>query len=166
MAKTLKMSGDPIGYMERTRLYYRALGYEKDYRWAHNDDTPFTLLQKPLSQARIAIVVTSSQPGKYFDDNSPKKEVWSTLVETAPKDLYNQHLAWDKETTHTRDRESYLPLIAMETMVKKSVIGAVASRFHSVPTVYSQRETITKDAPDILNRVQEDGADAVILVPL
>ena len=157
---------EPVPYMERTRHYYRALGYEKDYRWAQNDETPFSLLQKPLSQARIAIVVTSSRPGKYSDDNPPKQEVWSNLADIAPEHLYNQHLAWDKETTHTRDRESYLPLIAMQTLVKKGVIGAVVSRFHSVPTVYSQRETNTKDAPNILNRVWEDEADAVLLVPL
>jgi len=31
----------PVGYMERTRDYYRALGYAKDYVWAHFDDVPF-----------------------------------------------------------------------------------------------------------------------------
>ena len=44
-------SGPPNAYMERTRLYYRALGYEKDYIWASRDEIPFARLSKPLSKA-------------------------------------------------------------------------------------------------------------------
>ena len=31
----------PVRYMERTRRYYRALGYTRDYVWAVVDDVPF-----------------------------------------------------------------------------------------------------------------------------
>ena len=43
----------PVRYMERTRLYYRALGYENDYVWAHHAEAPFTRLTKPLHDAKI-----------------------------------------------------------------------------------------------------------------
>ena len=43
----------PASYMERTRHYYRALGYANDYVWATFDDVPFTPLAKPLSDLRI-----------------------------------------------------------------------------------------------------------------
>ena len=36
----------PIPYMERTRHYYRALGYDQDYVWANFDDVPFARLSK------------------------------------------------------------------------------------------------------------------------
>ncbi|MGZ0186669.1 MAG: hypothetical protein ACKVH0_01475 [Alphaproteobacteria bacterium] len=156
----------PIAYMERTRKFYRALGYERDYRWAQNDDTAFTPMRKPLADSRIAIVTTSFPPGDYSDDHPPAKAVWSGSVADAPADLYNQNLAWDKESTHTRDRESYLPLNAMQDLAERGVIGEVGRRFHGVPTIYSHRETLTKDAPNILARIQEDHADAVLLVPL
>ena len=42
---------ETVSYMERTREYYRALGYEKDYVWAHYDDVPFARLAKPLREA-------------------------------------------------------------------------------------------------------------------
>jgi hypothetical protein len=42
----------------------------------------------------------------------------------------------------------------------------LAARFHGVPTEYSQRKTLTEDAPDILSRVREDRADAAVLCPL
>jgi hypothetical protein len=35
-----------------------------------------------------------------------------------------------------------------------------------VPTEYSQRATSERDAPEILRRCREDGADAALLVPL
>ena len=34
-------TGEPVPYMERTRQYYRALGYAKDYVWARHDEVPF-----------------------------------------------------------------------------------------------------------------------------
>ena len=56
----MQTSEAPIGYMERTRLYYRALGYPSDYVWATFENVPFTPLAMPLSAARIALVTTSS----------------------------------------------------------------------------------------------------------
>lgn len=32
----------PLKYVERTRHYYRALGYTRDYVWATFDTVPFT----------------------------------------------------------------------------------------------------------------------------
>ncbi len=160
------MTNMPIPYMHRTRMYYRALGYPSDYRWAHNETAPFTHLKTPLSKAKIALVTTSYPPGDWSDDNPPKKQVWSQAVAKAPEGLYNQNLAWDKESTHTQDRESYLPLLAMQELDEDGVIGGLTPRFHSVPTDYSHRVTIGHDAPQILDRLVEDGADAALLVPL
>jgi hypothetical protein len=43
----------PVKYMDRTRHYYRALGYTRDYIWATFNDVPFSQLAKPLSESRI-----------------------------------------------------------------------------------------------------------------
>ncbi|HCI88374.1 MAG TPA: reductase, partial [Gammaproteobacteria bacterium] len=34
------------------------------------------------------------------------------------------------------------------------------------PTAYSQRQTLEEDAPELLERLQEDQADVALLVPL
>ena len=156
----------PIAYMERTRLYYRALGYSTDYRWAQNETAPFTRLKRPLDQAKIALVTTSFPPGDWSDDNPPKKEAWSQAIAEAPEGLYNQNLAWDKESTHTRDRESYLPINALTKLGEDGLIGGLTEHFHSAPTDYSHRHTNEYDAPEILRRLAADGADAALLVPL
>ena len=44
-------------------------------------------------------------------------------------------------------------------------IGAVAPRFHGAPTNRSHRITVETDAPEILSRIRQDGADVALIVP-
>ena len=55
-------SGDHVRYMERTRDYYRAQGFDETYRWAHFEDVPFTKFTKPVRESVVALVTTAS-PG-------------------------------------------------------------------------------------------------------
>ncbi len=155
--------GQPVGYMERTRLYYRALGYKADYQWAHADDAPFARLAKPLAQARIALLTTAAPPDGLNKDAKGWRHAWSAPVDAPPKALDTNDLAWDRETTHTNDRESYLPLAAAAALAKEGRFAGLTPRFHGVPTEYSIRKTNAQDAPDILARLRDDGADAAIL---
>ena len=75
-------------------------------------------------------------------------------------------LAWDRESTHTEDRESFLPIATAGRLVREGVIGALGARFHGAPTGYSQNKTLEVDAPEILARLREDGADAALLSAL
>lgn len=159
-------SGEPIDYMDRTRRYYRALGYGKDYVWAENDATPFTAPTNPLAQSRIALISTTFPPGDWTDDNPPPSAVWSMPVADPPPALSTVTRAWDRDSTHTRDRESYLPLKVMADLTEAGVIGGLTESFHGVPTTYSYRETIEEDAPELLRRLRAEGADAALLVPL
>lgn len=151
----------PISYMERTRHYYRALGYTRDYVWANFADVPLTKLSKPLAQSRITLITTASPA-----DFDGVKRVWSGNVSPPPPSLYTDNVAWDKESTHTKDRESFLPIEAASKLAAEGIFAALTARFHGVPTEYSQRKTREEDAPEILKRVREDGADAAILCPL
>jgi hypothetical protein len=151
----------PVPYMERTRHYYRALGYASDYRWATFDDVPFTSPAKPLSELRIALITTASPA-----DFDGEKRVWSGPVSPPPQKLFTDNVAWDKESTHTDDRASFLPIEAASELAAEGIFAGLTARFHGVPTEYSQRKTIEEDAPEILARVREDGADAAILCPL
>lgn len=151
----------PVPYMERTRHYYRALGYANDYVWATFDDVPFTLPAKRLSDLRIALITTASPL-----DFDGVKRVWSGVVSPPPEKLFTDNVAWDKESTHTNDLGSYLPIRTAFELVADGIIAGLTTRFHGVPTEYSQRKTKAEDAPEIRARVREDGADAAILCPL
>jgi D-proline reductase (dithiol) PrdB len=155
----MDQSDAPIRYMERTRLYYRALGYQNDYVWAHFPDVPFTPPARPLSETRVALVTTAGPPGGYPRDEKGLRHVWSGAIDSLPQRLATD-VAWDRETTHTDDRASFLPIEAAAELAK------LTPRFHGVPTEYSHRKTLTQDAPEVLARLRDDGAQAAILVPL
>ena len=110
-ASRMDQDETPIGYMERTRRYYRALGYANDYVWAHFADVPFTTLAKPLAELRIGLVTTAGPLGGYPRDAKGLRHVWSGPIEPPPQKL-STDMAWDRETTHTDDRASYLPIEA------------------------------------------------------
>jgi len=158
--------GQPVGYMERTRLYYRALGYKADYTWAHNDDVPFTPLAKPLAQMRIALLTTASPLDGSNKDAKGWRHVWSAPVNPAPASLDTNDLAWDRETTHTNDPESFLPIAAATRLSAEGRFAGLTPRFHGVPTEYSIRKTNAQDAPETLARLRHDEADAAILCAL
>jgi D-proline reductase (dithiol) PrdB len=156
----------PVQYIPRTREYYRAIGYSKDYVWSSYEDVPFASLAKPLSQARIALVTTARPLDLSNIDARGIKHVWSGDVDPLPAGLDTDNLAWDRVSTHTEDRESYLPLEATLAAAREGVIAGLTSRFYGVPTEYSQRKTLEEDAPKILALVREDGADAALISAL
>lgn len=53
-----------VPYIVRTRGYYRALGYQKDYVWSHYDEVPFAPLHKPLGELCIGLVTTAHPPDR------------------------------------------------------------------------------------------------------
>ena len=158
-----------VSYIDRTREFYSAQGYEKPYCWAQFDEAPFTPLPSPLSELCVTLITTASPVRERIASDGVlrgDKEVWSGPTDTPPKSLYTDDLAWDKEATHTDDVESFLPIGQLRAFAEEGRIGRLAPRFHGVPTDYSQRRTIERDAPEILRRCREDGVDVALLVPL
>ena len=158
-----------VSYIDRTREYYAAQGYEKPYRWARHASVPFARPTKPLSGSRVTVITTASPfKGQKAREGVLRgdKEVWSGETSETPERLYTDDLAWDKESTHTNDVESFVPLGALRSFAGEGRIGSLAKRFHGVPTDYSQRRTIERDAPEIVARCNEDEVDIALLVPL
>lgn len=152
-----------VPYMRRTRDYYRAQGYSSDYQWAHFDETPFQPVSKPLQQSTL-VVITTAMPDT--PQGRAERDVYSSPSEPVPESMYTEELSWDKSATHTRDVNSFLPLRQLQQLVEEGRLGAVAKRFHSLPTHYSQRLTRQTHGPEILKRCQQDRADIALLVPL
>jgi D-proline reductase (dithiol) PrdB len=163
---------EPIRYIERTREYYLALGHGAPYRWAHYAEVPFLPLRKPLAQARVALVTTAApyQPGK--GDQMPPAyngaakffAVFSGESDRDP-DLRIAHVAIDRKHTTGEDIGAYFPLRALRWAAEQGRIGALAPRFHGMPTNRSHRVTIEIDAPELLARCRADAVEAAILVP-
>jgi hypothetical protein len=152
-----------VQYIERTRRYYEAQGFERAYEWAHFEDVPFTRLSKPLSKSTLALVTTAAL---YDRRHTDLREVASAPAATPPERLFANDLAWQKDATHMEDLGSYFPLRLLDERVEAGALGAVARRFHCAPTEYSHRRTLELDGPEVLSRIREDRADLALLVPL
>ncbi|MEM6703649.1 MAG: hypothetical protein AAF690_13125 [Acidobacteriota bacterium] len=161
--------GEAVQYMERTREYYAAQGFEKSYRWARHDAAPFQALTKPLAESRLVLITTANEPapeGWRPGERRPPRRVHSVERTAPPEGFYTDDLSWHKEATHTDDLGSYFPLAHLEALVDEGRLGNLTTRMHGIPTEYSQRRTLASDAPEVLRRCREDGADVALLVPL
>ena len=167
-------AGPPIPYMQRTRAYYLALGYENPYRWAHFRDVPFTPLGKPLGDSTVALVTTAAPyrpelgdqgPGAPYNGAAKFFEVYSApaLADAAP-DVRISHVSYDRDHTTAKDPRTWFPLTRLNEAAAAGRVARIAPRFHGLPTNRSQRTTLDQDCPALLRRVHEDEADAALLV--
>jgi len=159
--------------MQRTRDWYLALGYGNPYEWAHHDDAPYRPLRKPLAECRVALVTTAAPyqpdkgpqgPGAPYNAAAKFYQVYSGDT-SRDHDLRIAHVGIDRKNANMEDAGCWFPLKALRDAARAGRIGELAPRFHGAPTNRSQRHTIEVDAPEIVARCLEDGADAAILVP-
>ena len=162
-----------ISYMQRTRSYYLALGYDNPYVWAHYVDTPFTPLQKPLKSSRLALITTAvpydpskgdQGPGAPYNAEAKFYEPYGMETAVDP-DLRIAHVGIDRKHANLSEMACWFPLQAARQAVANQRILQLAPRFYGLPTNRSQRHTLEKDAPRILQMCQADEVDIAILVP-
>ena len=163
----------PILYMARTRDYYRALGYDEPYRWAHFADVPFAPLAKPLSACRIGLVTTAALydpalgeqgPGAPYNAAAKFHRVYAHPVDGAP-DVRIAHVTYDRTHTSAADPNTWFPLAQLKRRAADGAIGSLAPRFYGVPTLRSQRATLEEHAPALFDLARADAIGAAILVP-
>ena len=162
----------PVPYLQRIRDYYQALGYGAPYRWAHYAEVPFAPLKKPLRECRIGLITTAAPyqpdrgdqgPGAAYNAATKFYTVYSG--DTAmDHDLRIAHVGYDRAHTTAEDSNTWFPLAQMRRAAADGIIGEVAPRFHGAPTNRSHRTTLEQDCPELLARVRQDKADAVLLV--
>jgi len=171
--KTIEAMLDlPIRYIDRSRAYYLALGYDNPYRWAHNRDVPFAALSKPLASSRNGLLTTAApfrpdagDQGPWGPYNAAAKftEAYSMPIDPPP-DLRISHVGYDRKHTSAEDINTYFPLQQLKEAAATGRVGELNTRFYGVPTLRSQRQTAERHAPRVLEMCREDAIDAAILV--
>ncbi len=163
----------PISYIERTTSYYLGLGYENPYQWAGFDEVPFCLPKKPVSQMRVAVVTTAAPfqpdkgdqgPGAPYNAAAKFFEVYRLPAVPEP-DLRISHIAIDRTHTTAADKNTYLPLAALQRAAADGLIGSAGDYVYGFPTNRSQRTHSEQDCPALVTHLLNDAVDAVILVP-
>lgn len=157
-----------VRYIDKTREYYRSEGYDRAYEWAHFETipfTPFAALGKPLGQCRLGVVSSGDVIRRDLEPpaDDPRRLVYS-LPADLPVDRYqSRKAAYDRYATTLEDADSFLPLTGLRRLAAAGVIGGIAPRLQVIASEYSQRKTLTIDAPEILRQMREDGVDAAFL---
>ena len=166
-----------VRYIDRTRAWYSALGYDP-YRWPCYSDVPFTPLSKPLTESRVALVTTAAPfrpelgdqgPGAEYNGAAKFFDVFTRpMVPTSDDDhdLRISHIGYDRNHTTADDRNTWLPVPRLNEAVAAGRIGALTDRIYAVPTVRRQRSTIEDHAPQIAAMIAQDAADVALLVPV
>jgi len=166
---------EPIAYIDRTREWYTALGFDTPYAWADNrtEPTPFAKLRVPLADACVSIITTAAiynpekgdqGPGAAYNGSAKFFEPYRhEAVEDA--DTRISHIAYDREHTTAEDQRSWFPLAALINARKAGRIRSEGSYFYGAPTNRSQRITSRNDAPVLLSMLEKDGVEAAIFVP-
>jgi hypothetical protein len=163
----------PVGYMQRLRDYYLALGYDNPYRWAHYADVPFCELPKPVRESRVGLVTTAA-PYKEGAGEQGAGAAYNAAakfyrVYGSPSNheqfLGISHLGYDRAYSTAGDRNSFFPLPALVNAAEQGLVGSVAPRYYGVPTNRSQVTTTQQDCADVLALMQQDEVDLAILVP-
>ena len=161
------MSRPPVDYIERTRAQYDALGYPP-YQWVHNeDDPPFEPVSKPLAESRVGLIASGGiyREGQiafhYRDDFSFR----AIPADTGTDALRVTHFAYDV-TGARADPNVVFPLEALRAEAREGGIGAVGPNAYTfMGGIYSARKVRDVLAPALAERMEEDAADAVVLVP-
>lgn len=161
----------PVRYIDRTHAWYDALGTNNHYRYAHFHSVAFQPLSKPLSRCRVTLLTTAApyQPDKGPQGASSPYDAAAKFFQVYSGDMAHDH---DLRVSHVSvnreqmgdDGNAWFPLPALRRAAQAGRVGALAARFHGVPTNRSQRHTMGVDCPELLARCVADQVDAAILV--
>lgn len=153
------------------KLKYRL--FMQAYHYRHVDWRPGARLQKPLSQSRMALITSAGfyQPGQPPFDASIRGGDWSfrEISSTAPVQsllIAQKSDAFDHSGIEA-DKNLALPLDRLREMADAGELGSPAPRHFSIMgSLSAPGRLISKTAPEIIHRLQDDRTDAVFLTPV
>jgi hypothetical protein len=159
---------DYVRYIDKTRDYYQGAGYAEPYRWAHFDEIPFAPLSRPLGECRVGLVTSAEMALRDAPPppDDPRRLVYSLPTGVEVERLVSRKAAYDRYATTLDDVDAYLPLTHLARFAAEGRIGSLAPRFQMVQSEYSQRKTLTVDAPEVLRQFREDGVDVAVLTAI
>ena len=145
----------------------------KTYAWRRIDPVPVALLQKPISQCRVAVVSSAGfvVPGDEPFSDSASGGDDSFRVITGDADVQSLEDHHDsKSFSHAgveADRNMGLPLDRLHELVTTGEIGSVAPRHISVMgSITTPDRFVSCTLPAIADLLVEDHVDVALMVPV
>jgi D-proline reductase (dithiol) PrdB len=153
------------------KLTYRL--YMKGYIYRSHDWRPGAVLQKPLSEARIACVTTASYtlPSQEPFDEKVRGGDFSYRVIPSDADLSTLQISHRSDAFDPdgllADYNVALPVDRLREMAEAGEIGAVAGKHYSFQgSIPAPGRLVKMTAPEVAGQLAADGVDGVILTPV
>ena len=127
----------------------------------------FVRPDKPLDKSRLALVTTGgvhlpSQPR--FDIDDFEGDCSYREIPADAEDLTWTH-AYYRPDENT-DLNAIFPLWTLRTLVEEGVVGELGPRqFSFMGAIHHPAPLAEKTAPEVADKLEEDGVDAVLLTP-
>jgi D-proline reductase (dithiol) PrdB len=141
------------------------------FRWLLNDSAPWSPLEKPLSEATVALLSTC---GLYRLDAHAAFDAWNDLgdpsfreihIDTPPDRLRIAHSHYDHRHV-VQDPGVALPISHFRQLAEEGVIGRLYPWAYSFMGYLPEpRQLIAETAPQVARRLRADGVDVAFLTP-
>lgn len=153
------------------KLTYRL--FMQAYPYRRVDWRPGARLEKPLSQARIAVVTTAAfyRPDQERFDETLRGGDWSYRELTLDTDLPTLGIAHKSDAfDHSgieRDKNLALPLDRLRELASQNSISQPSHRhFSFMGSITAPGRLIENSAPEVAAKLRDDAVDAVLLTPV
>jgi glycine/betaine/sarcosine/D-proline reductase family selenoprotein B len=158
---------------ELSDLNFKFRTYMRGYRYRSLDWSPGSVLEKPLSEARLALVTTAAFYLPYQEpfDEEMKGGDYSYREISGGVDLGSLGIAHRSEAFDQSGIEAdpslALPVERLCEMVAEGELGAVNRRHFSFQgNITAPGRLVERSAPEVVERLKEDKVDAVFLTPV
>jgi D-proline reductase (dithiol) PrdB len=123
-------------------------------------------LQKPLSGSRLALVTTGGvhlPTDERFDIDDPLGDFSYREIPTDADELTWTHAYYRPDAT---DLDAVFPLWTLRDLVAEGIVGSLNRRhFSFMGAIHDTDPLEGETAPEVAEKLADDGVDAVLLTP-
>ncbi len=158
-----------VNYVDSLNQMYQSQGFPP-YRWSVFDSSPWTPFEKPLSEARLALLSSAG----IFREDQPPFDPWAVNdlsfreipVDTPPEKLKLHHNYFDHRDA-LKDINCVFPAQRLSELAREGTIGSLApvAVTLGMGRLYKRTALQQETVPKIVECLRGQGADAVLLVP-
>lgn len=160
-----------MGDLSEFPLKYR--WYLKTYRWRRIDPVPWTPLNKPLKECRLAMISSAAMVTADQDPFDNFIRIGDTGIREIPWDV---DMATLREThrskafDHTgirQDPNLAFPVDRLREMAKDGFVGSLNHRYFSIMgSVTAPDQLIQNTIPQVVPKLVQDQVDIALLIPV
>ena len=158
----------PINYVSCLNDMYQSQGFPP-YRWSEFDSSPWAPFEKPLNQARIALI---SSAGIFREDQEPF-DPWAVndlsirqIPTDTPLERLNLHHNYFDHRDALKDMNCVFPIRRLDELTESGFIGSFAPTAITLGMgrLYKRTALQQQTVPEIVKVLNAQQADAALLV--